>query len=319
MSRLRAFTCLFVLASVFALAQEPVQEPQSSAEITVAEVPPADCGGTSRAEPISGAVRGAAPLDHRVVIYSFDCQGVWWVQPSEAVPLTNIAADGRWEAFVRLGRRYAVLVVSRSYRPATKAIALPEVSRDVVAMTTVRGADPVGNVRTNAASQPGPTTTQSPPAATEKVIMEAGRLTAGYDMGVNSSRGRTDWVRTEPGELAISYPVGQDWGAVFVTAGPARDVGRSGQDFMGYRSLIVEMKGQRGGELVEIGLKDDADPDNGSESKSRVRLQAEWQRVEIPVSAFRTADLRRLYVVAEFVFAGPQPVAISVRRISFTR
>jgi hypothetical protein len=79
------------------------------------------------------------------------------------------------------------------------------------------------------------------------------------------------------------------------------------------------MKGQRGGELVDIGLKDDTDPDDGGESKSRVRLQAEWQRVEIPLTAFRTADLKRLYVVTEFVFAGAQPSTISVRRISFTR
>jgi hypothetical protein len=79
------------------------------------------------------------------------------------------------------------------------------------------------------------------------------------------------------------------------------------------------MKGQRGGELVEVGVKDDTDPDDGSESKSRVRLQAEWQRVEIPLSTFRTADLKRLYVVTEFVFAGSEPSTISVRRIAFSR
>ena len=319
MSRERAFTWLLALAPVAALAQEPVQQPGNSVEITVAEVPPADCGGTSRTEPISGTVRGAAPSDHRVVIYSFDCQGVWWVQPSEAVPMTNIGVDGRWEAFAHLGRQYAVLVVSRSFRPATRAIALPEVGRDVVAVTTVRGAGTVGNSPARGASQPGSTAAQSPSAATERVIMEGGRLTAGFDMGVNSSRGRTDWVITEPGVITMSYPAGQDWGAVFITAGRPRDVGRSGQDFLGHRSLVVEMKGQRGGELVDIGLKDDTDPDDGGESKSRVRLQAEWQRVEIPLTAFRTADLKRLYVVTEFVFAGAQPSTISVRRISFTR
>lgn len=318
-SRVRAFTWLLAIAPVSVLAQETVRASANPVEIAVSEIPPSECGGTSRTEPIAGTVRGASPSEHRLVIYSFDCESVWWVQPSEAVPLTNIGLDGRWEAFVHLGRRYAVLVVSRSYRPATRAIALPEVGRDVLALTMVRADDTVRRSPERSPSPPGSPAAQSQPVATERVVMEEGRLTAGFDMGVNSSRGRTDWVATAPGEMTMSYPAGQAWGAVFITSGPPRDSGRSGQDFLAYRSLVIEMKGQRGGELVDIGLKDDTDRDDGGESKSRVRLQTEWQRVEIPLPAFRTADLKRLYVVTEFVFEGAQPTAISVRRISFAR
>ena len=160
-----------------------------------------------------------------------------------------------------------------------------------------------------------------PPATlgAEAVVMELGRLTSGYDMGVNSSDARTGWLTRGQGELVMSYPQGQQWGAVFVTVGKPRDVGRPGRDFSGYKTLIVELKGEKGGETVEVGIKDNADLDDGSETKRQVRLTRDWQTVETPLSFFKTADRSSLYVVTEFVFSEEHAVTISVRRIALRR
>lgn len=59
-----------------------------------------------------------------------------------------------------------------------------------------------------------------------------------------------------------------------------------------------------GGECVEIGIKDNTDPDDGSETKIRRCVSTDWQVFAFPLAEFSTADLDRLYVVTEFVFEG---------------
>lgn len=153
----------------------------------------------------------------------------------------------------------------------------------------------------------------------ESAIFQEGRLTSGLDMGVNSSGGRTNWLEVSDGVMCMRYPPGQRWGAVFITVGQPTQTSRAARDFSSYRSLVIEARGVSGGEEVLIGLKDSTDPDDGSESKVLLsNLTTDWQRFEIGLSRFRTADLTRLYVPTEFVFEGP-PTAICVRKIEFIR
>ena len=83
-----------------------------------------------------------------------------------------------------------------------------------------------------------------------------------------------------------------------------------------YGTLRVELKGQRGGEQVEIGIKDRSQPDDGTEAKSPVTLTSDWKTYDLPLSTFVGANLNQIYVLAEFVFdRGPQ--TIYVRRIEY--
>ncbi len=77
------------------------------------------------------------------------------------------------------------------------------------------------------------------------------------------------------------------------------------------------MKGQLGGEVVEIGLKDKDDPDNGSETKIKQTLTNRWQPYTYNLSSFRTADLNHIYVIIEFVFSGPRTETIFFRNVTF--
>lgn len=72
--------------------------------------------------------------------------------------------------------------------------------------------------------------------------------------------------------------------------------------------LSLDLKGSIGGESVRIALKDNTDPDNGSEAKVLISdLVTSWQMYKIPLTSFSTADLTRLYMVTGFIFENGTP------------
>ena len=142
------------------------------------------------------------------------------------------------------------------------------------------------------------------------------QLARGLDMGVDSSEQRRDWVTKGQGQIKMSYPSGQDWGAVFITVGKPKDPPRPSKDLSAFRMLVMELKGESGGEQVEIGIKTNQQPDDGSEVKVPVRLTNTWQVFKFPLAKFEL-DLKNLYVVSEFVFTGGTAQTVYFRNISY--
>ncbi len=168
---------------------------------------------------------------------------------------------------------------------------------------------------------PSPPTTPSPSVATPTVspgaIFVGNTLAPGYDMGVNTSGGLTSWVAVTNGEICMAYPGGQSWGAVFITVGQPTQPPRPGKDLSNYHQLSLELQGQVGGEFVSIGIKDNKQPDTGTETKVPVSgLTTDWKPFAFPLSQFTGADLHKLYVVIEFVFAGT-PATVCARNIQY--
>jgi hypothetical protein len=153
----------------------------------------------------------------------------------------------------------------------------------------------------------------------EHVVYNGKELTLGYDIGVNSSGGMHSWLKDEGNELVMSYPNGQKWGAVFITVGKAKRSSqeRQAKNFSNFDTLIISMKGDKGGERVDIGIKDKNDPDNGSETKKSVMLTNKYSEYRFPLKEFRTADLQNLYVVTEFVFRKNSPCSVYVNSVKF--
>jgi hypothetical protein len=147
------------------------------------------------------------------------------------------------------------------------------------------------------------------------VIFADGRLASGYNMGVNTSGGRTNWVSINQGAVCMAYPGGDLWGAVFITVGESTDPPRPGRDLSRYQRLSLELRAGRGRDSVLVGMKDSTDPDDGSETKVPVRdLSTDWKTYTVPLTTFRTADLRSIYIPAEFVF-GHEPATVCFRKI----
>jgi uncharacterized protein (TIGR03437 family) len=149
------------------------------------------------------------------------------------------------------------------------------------------------------------------------------QLASGLNLGINTSGGLTNWLTQEPpppapGDLKMVYPGGQAWCAMFVTFGTPVNPPRPGTDLSGYQTLIVEISGDPG-TTIDVGVKDATQPDDGTEAKVTLPVTSNWTTYAIPLSQLPGANLKDIYVLCEFVFAGgPQPQTVRVRAITYT-
>ncbi len=138
-------------------------------------------------------------------------------------------------------------------------------------------------------------------------------------MGVDSSGRKQDWVKSSDGVVCMSYPAGEQWGAVFITVGPPVDGPRPWKDYTNFNRISVDLKGKAGGELLSIGIKDAQDADDGSETKVKIpNIPQEWKTYTCDLTRFKTADRGQLYVVLEFVFDDTQET-VYFRNIKYSR
>lgn len=111
----------------------------STPSIRIVVVPSYDpVGGSHTAERITGEVSGVSPEDYRVVIYSLTLT-TWFVQPTEAEPLTKIGPGGKWEARIHTGVRYAALLVRADYDPRSRSSTHPARMDGVAAWAEAEG------------------------------------------------------------------------------------------------------------------------------------------------------------------------------------
>lgn len=151
------------------------------------------------------------------------------------------------------------------------------------------------------------------------VIFTQGTLSPGHDMGVDSSSGRGDWVVTSE-YLRFDYPAGECWGSVFLTVGePVAEIPRPNfENLSEFGWLAFDVRSEVGGEAIEVAVKDNLAPGDGTEPKVRVSgLQTEWRTVAIPLSHFEGMDLTRLYVPVSFNFVGTDAQTVFVRDIRY--
>ena len=115
--------------------------------------------------------------------------------------------------------------------------------------------------------------------------------------------------------LQVTYPGGTSWGALWLAVNRAAEE-RPSLDFSGFDTLLLEMKGDSGGEAVQVHIKDKDDPDDGSQTNVELVLTDEWQVYEIDLDRFETADLAKLTIVLGFAFFG-EPQSFSIRNARY--
>lgn len=158
----------------------------------------------------------------------------------------------------------------------------------------------------------------------EREIFVDGQLSAYYDIGVDTSHKQRAWLATSNGALEMAYPAGQEWGAVFITVGKPTNPPRPWKDFSDFDSVAFELRGGQGGEAVEVGIKDFADPNSGRETKVPLtNVGTQFRTYTFRLSQFASrqlsipAGLARLNVVLEFVFTGPRAQTVYARNIRY--
>ena len=106
-------------------------------------------------------------------------------------------------------------------------------------------------------------------------------------------------------------------GCCFCHCGTTQKPSATVRGFSIYDTLLVEVRGDSGS-TVEVGVKDVTQSDDGTEAKVILPLFENWRTYAIPVTQFNRAALGSLFVVAEFVFSGPQSQNAWCRTIRYT-
>jgi hypothetical protein len=150
---------------------------------------------------------------------------------------------------------------------------------------------------------------------------EGSNLSAGFDIGINTSAGLTNWLTPSPaeGDLKMVCPGGQTWCAMFITAGASLTTfPRPGLDLSMYQTMMVEVRGDPG-TTIDVGIKDTTQPDDGTEAKVSLPVGSNWVTYAIPLSRFVGANLKKIYMPCEFVFAGgTRPQTLHVNSITYS-
>ena len=160
----------------------------------------------------------------------------------------------------------------------------------------------------------------SPSAASQPfvVINMAAQLDQELDLFVDTERQLRGWVSNLPDSLQAAYPSGQQWGFVGAVLRGSTTLGsRPGRNLSGYKTLQLDLRGAVGGETVQIGIKDNSDPDDGTETRKTEVLSSTWQTFTYSLTDFRTADLTRVYLLFELVFNGTGGRTVYLRNVRY--
>lgn len=161
-----------------------------------------------------------------------------------------------------------------------------------------------------------------PKSSQAQLLIFDGTLGEKFVMGVNSHFGDRDWVEPVGRAMKMSYPGNQAWGSVYFTVGEAfpdtKKERRRTIDLSKYSMLSIELRGEKGGESIWIGMKDKSDPNNGTETKKLVTLSSNWGTYNFIITDFKTADLQAIHVPVEIIF-GKENSTVYFRNVRFYR
>lgn len=155
-----------------------------------------------------------------------------------------------------------------------------------------------------------------------KEILNGSSLEKGFDMGLDTDTKQRTWMTKESDAFKLVFPSRQEWAAVFITVGKPKPEGARTAtiDLSAYKFLSIDMKGLTGTEMIEVGIKSNTQPDNGTEVKLPYRLSPEWKTYKIPLEKFvggSLKDLKSIYVVTEFVYLGDTAQTIYFKNIKY--
>jgi hypothetical protein len=101
--------------------------------------------------------------------------------------------------------------------------------------------------------------------------------------------------------LRIDYPGSESWAAIFLLY-RGTEMGRASRDFSHFDKLVLELRGDQGGEVITVSIKDRYLPDTEPPESMQLRVTDEWQTYEIDLADFGGTDLTTLITPLSFIF-----------------
>jgi len=149
-------------------------------------------------------------------------------------------------------------------------------------------------------------------------LLVNGRVPLGFGLiFAQSSNDYYAGVKIENDYTILTYPENSfDWGSPYFTIAALN--GRvTEMDFTKYKNVILEMKGENGGEEFALMMKDKYDLPDGKESRVNIIVTKAWETYEVPLDLFETADKKIIDTPLGFVFLGSKGRTIHLRSIQF--
>ena len=149
-------------------------------------------------------------------------------------------------------------------------------------------------------------------------LLVNGRQSLGFGLiFAQSSNDYYEGVKIEDDYKILTYPENSfDWGSPYFTI-EALNGRVTEMDFTKYKNVILEMKGEKGGEEFALMMKDKYDLPDGKESRVNIIVTNTWKTYEVPLDLFETADKKIIDTPLGFVFLGSKGRTIHLRSIQF--
>ena len=136
-------------------------------------------------------------------------------------------------------------------------------------------------------------------------ILVNGRVPLGFGiLFAKSSNDYYEGLNIEDDYAVVTYPENTfDWGSPYFTI-EALNGRVTEMNFTKYKNVILEMKGENGGEEFALMMKDKYDLPDGKESRVKITVTKTWETYEVPIDLFETADKKIIDTPQGFVFLG---------------
>jgi hypothetical protein len=156
----------------------------------------------------------------------------------------------------------------------------------------------------------------------EPNVVTDGRPALGvYSLGASSDKSsliQFDSIQLRETEIRFEFPGGANWAAFYFLSAGQVTAGSPTVDFSAFSKLHLELKGDRGNEVVRAHIKDIDYPVISAPISVALTLSDKWQSYEIDLSSFEPIDLKRINLALAFAIEpAERPVAFSVRNARF--
>jgi exo-beta-1,3-glucanase (GH17 family) len=146
-----------------------------------------------------------------------------------------------------------------------------------------------------------------------------GGLEPSFNLEVDTSEHRSNWIKSSEGVITLDYPASQQWGLMYISV--CKPVPPKQRQFSlnlsAYRSLAFDMRSTTNNQCVNVGIKDWKQPDDGTEQTVSECPTTQWTRYTQPLAVFSHADRTHLYVVFEVILHGTSSTTIQIRNVRY--
>lgn len=144
----------------------------------------------------------------------------------------------------------------------------------------------------------------------EYYLIQDNNLMNHDSMGCNTIDSIHEWIHNDGQDWALSFPPDQLWATAFLK-------NTDGVDLSGYGSLIFNIKGEEGGEVVQIGINDTIGEDPSGRSFVQWTISRNWEQVDVPLKWFKDVNMSRIYIPFQIVIFNTTDQIVHFKNIRF--